>query len=73
MLNHNDILNKSRVFTLEEMRAYLEESTGLAVRTVSRPELCVVEGLKKIIQDKRAYKEWTYSLLDGEYKWLRKL
>ena len=28
MLNRNDILNKSRVFTLEEMRAYLEESTG---------------------------------------------
>lgn len=33
MLNHNDILNKSRVFTLEEMRAYLEESTGRALTT----------------------------------------
>lgn len=28
MINKADILNKSRVFTLEEMRAYLEESTG---------------------------------------------
>ena len=33
MLNHNDILNKSRVFNLEEMRAYLEESTGRALTT----------------------------------------
>lgn len=28
MLNRNDILRKSRVFTLEEMRAYLENQTG---------------------------------------------
>lgn len=28
MLNRNDILSKSRVFSFEEMRAYLEKSTG---------------------------------------------
>lgn len=28
MINRNDILNKSRVFTLEEMRAHLENQTG---------------------------------------------
>lgn len=49
----------------------MEESTGLTVKTTSRPELCVVEGLQKIIQDKRVYRELTYSLLDGEYKWFR--
>lgn len=31
MINKVDILNKSRVFTLEEMRAYLEESIGHAL------------------------------------------
>ncbi len=28
MINRNDILNKSRVFSLDEMHAYLEECTG---------------------------------------------
>jgi len=36
MLNRNDILNKSRVFTLEEMRAYLESTVG---RTLAAAQL----------------------------------
>lgn len=67
----NGICLTGGLANLKELSAYLEESTGLTVHTIPRPELCVVEGLKKIIQDKRVYRALTYSLLDGEYKWLR--
>ena len=39
MLNRNDILHKSRVFTLEEMRAYLEESTGRTLTAAQTDKL----------------------------------
>lgn len=70
-IEKNGICLTGGLANLKELPTYLEESTGLTVKTTSRPELCVVEGLKKIIQDKRAYRELTYSLLDGEYKWFR--
>lgn len=39
MINRNDILRKSRVFTLDEMRAYLEESTGRTLTAVQAMKL----------------------------------
>lgn len=39
MLSHNDILRKSRVFTLEEMRAYLESQTGHTLSTAQVDKL----------------------------------
>lgn len=33
MLNHNDVLNKSRVFTLDEMKAYLNSAAGKDLTT----------------------------------------
>lgn len=39
MLNRNDIMSKSRVFTLEEMRAYLEESTGRTLTAAQADKL----------------------------------
>lgn len=55
----------------KELSTYIQESTGLEVKINPRPELCVVEGLRRIIQDKRVYKELTCSLLNEEYRWLR--
>lgn len=56
---------------LKELSTYLQKNTGLTVKTCSRPELCVVEGLRKIIQDKRTYKDLTYALSDEDHRWLR--
>ena len=39
MINRNNILRKSRVFTLDEMRAYLEESTGRTLTAVQAMKL----------------------------------
>ena len=56
---------------LRGLSTYLEESIGLPVLTVSEPELCVVNGLRKIISDRSYYKRLTYSMLDEDYRWLR--
>ena len=70
-IEKNGICLTGGLANLKELSTYMEESTGLTVKTTSRPELCVVEGLQKIIQDKRVYRKLTYSLRDGEYKGLR--
>ncbi len=67
----NGICLTGGLANLKELSTYIQESTGLEVRTISRPELCVVEGLRKIIQDRRVYKELTCSLLNEEHRWLR--
>lgn len=70
-IQKNGICLTGGLANLKELSTYIQESTGLTVRTTSHPELCVVEGLRKIIQDKRVYKEMTCSLLNREYSWLR--
>ncbi|GCA65594.1 rod shape-determining protein [Mediterraneibacter butyricigenes] len=55
---------------LRGLDIYLQEMTGLRVRKAPRPELCAVEGLKKIIWNKEL-KTLTYSMLDEDYRWLR--
>ncbi|MDD2979210.1 MAG: rod shape-determining protein [Hespellia sp.] len=55
---------------LRGLNTYLEETTGLTVRTANNPDICAVEGLKRIIQNKDL-KKLTYSMLDEDYRWLR--
>lgn len=55
---------------LKGLDKYIEGSTGIKVQTTSHPELCAVEGLKKIIMTKDL-KKLTYSMLDENYRWIR--
>ena len=56
---------------LKELSTYMQEATGLKVKTTPRPEFCVVEGLQKIIEKKQDYRKLTYAMLDEDYRWLR--
>lgn len=67
----NGICLTGGMANLKGLSTYLEESTGLSVSTVPEPELCVVKGLQKIIQDKAYYRRLTYSMLNEDYRWLR--
>lgn len=51
------------------LATYLEQAVGIKVNTASAPEICSVLGLKKIIQSKEL-KKLTYSMLDGNYRWM---
>lgn len=59
------------IANLKGLSTYLEESLRLPVQCAAEPELCAVRGLQMIAQDKRQYKELTYSMLDEDYRWLR--
>lgn len=49
---------------------YMERSLNLKVNLVPSPELCAINGLKKIIQSKEL-QQLTFSMLDESYRWIR--
>ena len=55
---------------LPGLSRYVEEATGYRVHTTRKPDLCTVDGLKKIINSKEL-KSLTYSMLDSRYRWLK--
>lgn len=49
---------------------FMENALGIKVNTIENPDLCAVNGLKKIIRSKELLKI-TYSMLDENYRWMR--
>lgn len=69
-LKKNGIYLTGGMANLRGIAQYLEESVGVCVSTVDYPELCSMNGLREIIQDKKRYGRLTYSMLDKGYRWL---
>ena len=69
-LKKNGIYLTGGMSNLRGIAEYLEESVGVRVSTVDYPELCSMNGLREIIQDKKRYGRLTYSMLDKGYRWL---
>ena len=69
-LKKNGIYLTGGMANLRGIAEYLEESVGVRVSTVDYPELCSMNGLREIIQDKKRYGRLTYSMLDKGYRWL---
>ena len=55
---------------LKGLDAHIENALGIKVHVAPEPELCAVNGLKKIIETKEL-KKLTYSMLDENYRWMR--
>ena len=68
MINRNDILNKSRVLTLDEMRAYLEESTG-RVLTVAQVDKLLRDTLPKESYFQSAILRWLRDNYPAAFVW----
>lgn len=58
------------IANLKGLDRYIECSLGVPVNVCKNPELCAVNGLKKMIQSKELMK-FTYSMLDDNYRWLK--
>lgn len=69
-LKKNGIYLTGGMANLRGIAEYLEESVGVRVFTVDYPELCSMNGLREIVQDKKRYGRLTYSMLDKGYRWL---
>lgn len=49
---------------------YIEKNIGIRTRAAKNPELCAVNGLKKIIMS-RELRQLAFSMLDERYRWMR--
>ena len=68
MLNQNDILRKSRVFTLDEMRAYLEECTGHSL-TAAQADKLLRDTLPKESYFQSAILHWLRETYSAAFVW----
>lgn len=68
MINRNDILNKSRVFTLEEMRAYLEAQTGHTL-TAAQADKLLRDTLPKESYFQSAILHWLKENYPAAFVW----
>ncbi len=55
---------------LAGLSKYIEDYIGLKVHVCSEPEMCAINGLKKIIETKDL-RQFAYSMLDENYGWMR--
>lgn len=70
VVNREGIFITGGLANLPGLDTYIREVLGLRVRKAKRPDICAVEGLKKIILNKEL-STLTYSMLDEDYRWLR--
>ena len=66
----NGIFLTGGLANMPGLEVYMEEMTGIRVRTAIEPELCAVTGLKQIMQSDEL-KKLAYSMLDENYRWRR--
>ncbi len=53
-----------------ELDSYIGATLGIPAKTADEPDICAVNGLKKIIMSKDL-RQLAYSMLDERYRWMR--
>ena len=69
-IHRNGIFLTGGLANLPGLEVYIEEMTGIRARTAIEPDICAVNGLKRIMQSKDL-KKLAYSMLDESYRWMR--
>ena len=66
----NGIFLTGGIANMPGLETYIEKATGIATKTAPNPELCTIDGLKKIILSNELSR-FAYSMLDEKYRWMR--
>jgi len=69
-IQENGIYLTGGVSYLPGLDRYIEAMTGYQVHVAAKPDLCAVEGLRRMI-DSNELKQLSYSMLDENYRWIR--
>ncbi len=69
-IKNNGIYITGGLANLTGIASYMGNALSMKVHSIEQPELCAVNGLKKIINSKELMK-MTYSMLDENYRWMR--
>lgn len=67
---NNGIYLTGGVANTDGLDAYIEKHTGIPTKAAAEPEVCAVNGLKKIILSKDL-RQLAFSMLDEKYRWMR--
>ncbi|MCI9248459.1 MAG: rod shape-determining protein [Dorea sp.] len=69
-IHDNGIFLTGGLANMPGLETYIEKATGIATKTAPNPELCTIDGLKKIILSNELSR-FAYSMLDEKYRWMR--
>ena len=69
-IHENGIFLTGGVANMPGLELYIEQMVGIKTRTALEPDICSVNGLKKIIMSKELRK-LAYSMIDENYRWMR--
>jgi len=69
-INKNGIYLTGGVANTEGLDVYIERHTGIPTKAAAGPEMCAVNGLKKIIMS-TDLRQLAFSMLDERYRWMR--
>lgn len=69
-IHENGIFLTGGIANMPGLETYIEKATAIHAKTAPNPELCTIEGLKKIILSNELSK-FAYSMLDEKYRWMR--
>ena len=73
---HQEILEHGIILTgglarMSGLTNEIKSELHLRAHVCEAPEFSVANGIKKIIQNKKTYRKFTYSMIDEDYRWLR--
>ena len=69
-IQENGIFLTGGISCTQGLDAYIEKSIGIRTRTAIRPDICAVNGLKRIILSKDM-NQLVYSMTNESYRWMR--
>lgn len=69
-IHENGIFLTGGLANMPGLETYIEKAIGIPTKTAPNPELCTIEGLKKVILSNELSK-FAYSMLDEKYRWMR--
>ena len=52
------------------LELYIEQMVGIKSRSALQPDICAVNGLKRIIMSKEL-KKLAFSMIEDNYRWMR--
>ena len=66
----NGIFLTGGLANMPRLELYIEQMVGIKSRSALQPDICAVNGLKRIIMSKEL-KKLAFSMIEDNYRWMR--
>ena len=69
-IQKNGIYLTGGLANMPGLGGYIEGTTGYPVHIARQPEICAIDGLRKMAMDEELLKKYAYSSIDVKYRWM---